>query len=147
MFITNEDIINRLNLVYSKDYDSNHSGRLTLPNKEDILDKLRNREIILFFYLRTNEVKLDSDGMPQLNLYLRKFFAYPFGDKFWVDDPAFQVLADQNHIISQDICNKIIDERYEKYTHLKLKDNQDMAEMLLDFTGFLNRLYEDKFAD
>ena len=69
---------------------------------------------------------------------------YPFGDKFWVDDASFQVLADNGYIIPQDICNEIITNRYNKFTQLKLnKKSVDFTE----FSVFLNQLYENKFAD
>jgi hypothetical protein len=142
MFLTNSDIVNKLNLVYANNIK--RTNNLSLPDKEDILIKLHNRDIILFHYLSTSEIGSDDDGVPQINLNLRKFFAYPFGDKFWVDDASFQVLADNGYIIPQDICNEIITNRYNKFTQLKLdKKSVDFTE----FSVFLNQLYENKFAD
>jgi len=142
MFLTNSDIVNKLNLVYANNIK--RSNNLSLPDKEDILIKLHNRDIILFHYLSTSEIGSDDDGVPQINLNLRKFFVYPFGDKFWVDDASFQVLADNGYIIPQDICNEIITNRYNKFTQLKLdKKSVDFTE----FSVFLNQLYENKFAD
>ena len=142
MFLTNSDIVNKLNLVYANNIK--RTNNLSLPDKEDILIKLHNRDIILFHYLSTSEIGSDDDGVPQINLNLRKFFVYPFGDKFWVDDASFQVLADNGYIIPQDICNEIITNRYNKYTQLKLdKKSTDFTE----FSVFLNQLYENKFAD
>jgi len=142
MFLTNSDIVNKLNLVYANNIK--RSNHLSLPDKEDILIKLHNRDIILFHYLSTSEIGSDDDGVPQINLNLRKFFVYPFGDKFWVDDASFQVLADNGYIIPQDICNEIITNRYNKFTQLKLnKKSVDFTE----FSVFLNQLYENKFAD
>jgi len=142
MFLTNSDIVNKLNLVYANNIK--RTNNLSLPDKEDILIKLHNRDIILFHYLSTSEIGSDDDGVPQINLNLRKFFVYPFGDKFWVDDASFQVLADNGYIIPQDICNEIITNRYNKFTQLKLdKKSVDFTE----FSVFLNQLYENKFAD
>jgi len=142
MFLTNSDIVNKLNLVYANNIK--RTNNLSLPDKEDILIKLHNRDIILFHYLSTSEIGSDDDGVPQINLNLRKFFVYPFGDKFWVDDTPFQVLADNGYIMPQDICNEIITNRYNKYTQLKLdKKSVDFTE----FSVFLNQLYENKFAD
>ena len=79
---------------------------------------MRNHETILVYYLTatiTSELPPKDDSIPEVNVNLEKFFVYPFGDKLWVDDAAFQLLSDNNYLIPQDICNEVIDARFENY--------------------------------
>ena len=66
------------------------------------------------------------------------------GDKLWVDDAAFQLLSDNNYLIPQDVCNEVIDARFENYK--KIKVEKDDLNNLSDFCNHLNKLYTKQFV-
>lgn len=147
MFLTDKLVIDKLNTIYSNNIVRGQNGALELPSKDDLLVKLRNHETILVYYLTatiTSELPPKDDSIPEVNVNLEKFFVYPFGDKLWVDDAALQLLSDNNYLIPQDICNEVIDARFENYK--KIKVEKDDLNNLSDFCNHLNKLYTKQFV-
>ena len=81
MFLTDKQVIDKLNTIYSNNIVRGQNGALELPSKDDLLVKLRNHETILVYYLTatiTSELLPKDDSMPEVNVNLEKFFVYPF---------------------------------------------------------------------
>ena len=101
MFYTNEDISDRLNSIYNEQV-TRQSGNFTLPNKEKLLELLKDRKVILFFYLTSeqgSEQEMTDDGhyVPTVNMKLLSFFVSPYGDKLWCDDNSLKYLVQLVH--------------------------------------------------
>ena len=149
MFYANEDISDRLNSIYNEQV-TRQSGNFTLPNKEKLLELLKDRKVILFFYLTSeqgSEQEMTDDGhyVPTVNMKLLSFFVSPYGDKLWCDDNSLkylvqlvhqgqhQPLAMSDELVPQDVCTNIIDKQWENFS-AKLDKKQK------SFSDFVNRL-------
>lgn len=139
MFYTNEDISDRLNSIYNEQV-TRQSGNFTLPDKEKLLELLKDRKVILFFYLTSeqgSEQEMTDDGyyVPTVNMKLLSFFASPYGDKLWCDDNSLKYLAMSDELVPQDVCTNIINKQFEIFS-VKL-DNEQKS--FSDFVKKLNK--------
>ena len=139
MFYTNEEISDRLNSIYNGQV-TRQTGSFTLPDKDTLLELLKNRRLIYFFYLTSekgSEQEMTDDGhyVPTVNMTLLSFFASPYGDKLWCDDNALKYLAMSDELVPQDVCTNIINKKFDNFS-VKL-DNEQKS--FSDFVKTLNK--------
>jgi hypothetical protein len=97
-----------------------------------MLDKLKNREAITFFYLTQliTIASLTEDGIPEVSFTLLQFFVHPYGDKLWSDDQSLKYLTMGNYQIPQDVCTDIMDIKFADFTKIIPKTIEEFAEHL-----------------
>ena len=131
MFYTNKQVADKLNSIYGG-HLARGGSQFNLPDKDVMLDTLKNRGAILFFYLtqQTKAASLTEDGIPEISLTLESFFAHPYGDKLWSDDPSLKYLTMGDYKIPQNICTDIMDTKFADFTKIIPKTIEEFAEFL-----------------
>lgn len=131
MFYTNKQVVDRLNLIYGG-HITRGGSQFNLPDKESMLDKLKNREVIMFFYLTQQITPASSteDAIPEVSLTLVSFFVHPYGDKLWSDDQSLKYLTMAEYAIPQDVCTNIMNVRFAEFTKIIPKTIEEFAEYL-----------------
>jgi len=137
MFYTNEEISNRLNSIYNEQV-TRQTSSFNLPDKNNLLELLKDRKIILFYYLTSElgkEQEMNDDGhyTPTVNMTLLSFFASPYGDKLWCDDKSLKYLAMSDQLVPQDACTNIINKQWDNFS-VKLNNEEK------SFSDFVNKI-------
>jgi len=129
MFYTNKQIADKLNSIYGG-YIARGGSQFNLPDKDVMLDKLKNREVIMFFYLTQQITTASStkDGIPEISLTLESFFVHPYGDKLWSNDQSLKFLTMTDYELPQDVCTNIIDIKFADYTKIISKTIEEFVE-------------------
>jgi hypothetical protein len=131
MFYTNKQVADKLNSIYGG-YIARGGSQFNLPDKDVMLDKLKNREAITFFYLTQliTIASLTEDGIPEVSFTLLQFFVHPYGDKLWSDDHSLKYLTMGDYKIPQDVCTNIMDVKFADFTKIIPKTIEEFAEHL-----------------
>jgi hypothetical protein len=96
-----------------------------------MLDKLKNREVIMFFYLTQTITPAQKVGdVSEVSITLESFFAHPYGDKLWCNDPSLKYLTMGDYKIPQDVCTKVIDMKFSNFTKVIPKTIEEFVEFL-----------------
>lgn len=126
MFYTDEDLVNKLNEVYTNVTDT--GTQLRTPSMDEILLLLNDRKPILFFYLTSEYDQNDSKGeVPTVNMKLLEFFAFPIGDHIWSTDPSLKFLSQDDYLKIRDSFNQNI---IVKMGHYKTESYQEFVDKL-----------------
>jgi hypothetical protein len=131
MFYTNKQVVDKLNLIYGG-HITRGGSQFNLPDKELMLDKLKNREVVMFFYLTQQITPASStaDNIPEVSLVLESFFIHPYGDKLWSNDQSLKYLTMAEYAIPQDVCTNIMNVRFTEFTKIIPKTIEEFAEHL-----------------
>lgn len=131
MFYTNKQVVDKLNLIYGG-HITRGGSQFNLPDKELMLDKLKNREVVMFFYLTQQITPASStaDNIPEVSLVLESFFIHPYGDKLWSNDQSLKYLTMAEYAIPQDVCTNIMNVRFAEFTKVIPKTIEEFAEHL-----------------
>jgi hypothetical protein len=131
MFYTNKQVVDKLNLIYGG-HIARGGSQFNLPDKELMLDKLKNREVVIFFYLTQQITPASStaDNIPEVSLVLESFFIHPYGDKLWSNDQSLKYLTMAEYAIPQDVCTNIMNVRFTEFTKIIPKTIEEFAEHL-----------------
>lgn len=131
MFYTNKQVVDKLNLIYGG-HITRGGSQFNLPDKELMLDKLKNREVVMFFYLTQQITPASStaDNIPEVSLVLESFFIHPYGDKLWSNDQSLKYLTMAEYTIPQDVCTNIMNVRFAEFTKIIPKTIEEFAEHL-----------------
>jgi hypothetical protein len=147
MFYTNKEVAEQINSIYIR----NNRG-LNLPNKEDVIIKLNQRQAFSLMYMSAEEdpetaTDFEVTHLPNNDFVVKQFVMvlkvlsfYPFGRRIWTDDVSMKLISESGLTIGDaDMFNHIIEPKYAEY--IKSLSIEDIKKKDMDFEqSFVNRL-------